>query len=230
MRSATIILVTLFCQSLWAAEKRIYTGEVFDKDNKQVFDYERFEDKIGDKILGRAVYKSLDGQEVFVEKIESVNDKLVRLDIEQKQLEQEASIIVKKGTLHFNLKKPGKKMSTSTESYKDNFIVGLEIVPYVQKHWDKLSKGDDLSIRLGVWNRQESIGFDLSKYKMENGNMVVKMSASSMFIRALVSPMYFVFDSQTKELSSYSGRLVPQIKKNGEFTEFDGTVRYKKVQ
>ena len=230
MKTSLIILATLVCHSLWAAEKLAYTGEVFDKDNKKVFDYERYESKDGDKVLGRAVYKNLDGQEVFVEKIETLKGKLVRLDIDQKQLNQEASIEVKGGTVHFNLKKPGKKMSTSTESFKDNFIVGLEIVPYVQKHWDKLVKGDDLSIRFGVWNRQESVGFDLSKDKMENGNMVVKMSASSMFIRALVSPMYFVFDSKTKELSSYSGRLVPQIKKGGEFTEFDGSVKYKKVQ
>ena len=230
MRTGTIVLVTLLCQGLWGAEKLAYTGEVFDKDNKKVFNYERFQDKQGDKILGRAVYKSLDGQEVFVEKIESINNKLVRLDIYQKQLKQEASILIKDGTVHFNLKKPGEKMSTSTESFKDNFIVGLEIVPYVQKHWDKLVKGEDLSIRFGVWSRQESVGFDLSKDKVENGNMIVKMSASSMFIRALVSPMYFVFDSQTKELSSYSGRLVPQIKKGGEFVEFDGSVRYQKIQ
>ncbi len=230
MKTGLIILATLVCQGLCAAERLAYTGEVFDQDKKKIFDYERFEDKQGDKVLGRAVYKNLDGQEVFVEKIESINGKLVRLEIDQKQLKQEASIVVKDGTVHFSLKKPGNKISTSTESYKDNFIVGLEIVPYVQKKWDKIKNGDTVPIRFGVWSRQESVGFDLSKDKMENGNMVVKMSASSMFIRALVSPMYFVFDSKTKELSSYSGRLVPQIKKDGDYKEFDGTVTYKKIQ
>lgn len=230
MKYLGIIFTIVLAQPLFAAEKLIYTGEIFDKSGKtKVFTYERYQDVQGDKVLDRAVYKNMDGEVQTEEKMESVKGELVRYDMDQKQLKQKAWIEVDDKNITFNLKKWRKRNYPISTKRKSNFIMGLQIVDFVVKHWDEFKKGKEQEISLGVWHRQEAIRFDLSNDKMENGKMVIKMNPSSMFIRAVVDPIYFTFDTKTKELVEYSGRVVPKEKRNKGYYDYDGLVRYKKV-
>lgn len=229
MKVSMFILALVCTLSAQAQEKLIFTGELFDKDNKKVANYERFQEVKGDRVLDRAVFKTLDGQVMTEEKMDTVAGKLVRYDMGQKQIKQQAWIEVKGGKVTFNLKKEGKPNYPSTIDEPENFMIGLEIVPFIQKHWDSLLKGEEKTIRLGVWHRQEAIRFDLTKVEGKAGELVIKMSPSSMFIRALVDPIFFDFDLKTKDLNSYRGRAVPKINRDGKFEDFDGKVTYKRA-
>jgi hypothetical protein len=231
------MLISLFSllfavQALANAETLIATGTVFDKDKKEkVFTYERYQDQKGDLTFDRALYKTMDGEIATEEKMERRNGKIVRYDIDQKQLKQKGWIVVEGQKVTFNLKKFKKRNYPQTEDLKDNFIMGLQIVDHVKKNWDELSSGKKKEISLGVWHRQEMITFDLDKDdRSTNKELVIKMNPSSMFIRALVDPIYFHFDRTTKELSSYVGRVTPKMKRGRSYYDYDGYVTYQMVK
>ena len=230
MRIIISILVLFVGSFSIAAEELISVGEGFDKKGeKKVFDYQRFREVKDNKTLDRAIYKDLDGNVMTEEKMEMVDGKLVRYDMDQLQLKQKAWVEVTEGEITFNLKKWRKRNYPQTIKWKDNFIVGLQIVPFIIKHWDHLSKGKEKEIKLGVWHRQEAITFDLSREKSGGKEMVIKMSPASMLIRAIVDPIYFHFDKKTKALTSYLGRTTPKEKRGKGYYDFDGLVRYKGV-
>lgn len=226
-----IILVATVCSvSVLAKEKLIFTGEVFDKTGKtKVFTYERYQSVDGDKQVDRAIFKNLSGDTLTEEKVEYNKGEFVRYDMDQKQLKQKAWIEVSAKEVTFNLKKFRKKNYPITEKRKSHFIIGLQVVPIVLKNWDRLMAKESVEVRLGVWHRQESIGFELSQEKVSDGQLVVKMNPTSMFIRAVVNPIYFHFDSKTKDLISYVGRVTPKEKRGRDYYDYDGLVKYKRV-
>jgi hypothetical protein len=230
MRAFMFFLATfLFVSFGYGAEKLMFTGEVVDKDGQKVYDYERHQETKGTQVHDRAVHKDLDGKVVTEEKMISQDGQIVRYDMDQRQLKQKAWIEVADGKVTFNLKKFRKNNYPQSYDLPANFMMGLQIVPFVQKNWEALSQGKDQKISLGVWHRQEAITFMLSKEEGAEGEMVVKMNPSSMFIRAVVDPIYFHFDTKTKELSKYRGRITPKQDRGGKLYDFDGTVTYKKM-
>lgn len=226
-----IFLILSASFSVFAAEKVISTGVVYDPSGKEkMFTYERYQDVQGDKILGRAVYKDLKGDTLVEEKIETLKGELVRYDMDQKQLKQKAWIDVKDGKATFNLKKFRKRNYPQTITKPENFIVGLQIVPFVKKNWKSISEGKEHEVKLGVWHRQEAITFDIKKDSAKNGQMVVKMQPASMFIKAVVSPIYFTFDGKTQNLISYKGRTTPKVKRGRSYHDFDALTKYRLVE
>lgn len=230
MQKLIVVMMCLIPVLGVSAEKLIYTGTVFDKEGKnKKFTYERYQDVQGDKVLDRAVFKNREGEVQTEEKVETLNGELVRYDIDQKQLKQKAWIVVNGDKAEFNLKKFRKRNYPVTHKKGKNFVSGIQIVPLVQKNWDKFLKGEDTEIRLGVWYRQEPIRFNLSQEKLTDDKMTIKMSPSSMFIRAVVDPLYFHFDRKTKDLTSYVGRVVPKTKCGRDYCDYDGLVKYQRV-
>ncbi len=229
-----ILFTTILFLSLnaIAAEELISKGIVYDKDGKEKqFTYERYQETKGDTVYDRAVYKDMDGDILTEEKTQIKNGKLVRYDMDQKQLKQEAWIDVADKKVTFNLKKFRKRNFPQTVDLPENFIVGLQIVPTIIKNWQKLENGGDVEVSLGVWYRQEAIGFKISKDKEKSNDklFVAKFNPSSMFIRAVVDPLYFNFDPKTKDLVSYRGRSTPKEKKGRSFYDFDGLTKYEKI-
>ncbi len=221
----------LFIVPLFAGEVLISTGEVFDKEGKEkMFTYERFQDVQGKKVLSRAVYKDLKGDPLTVETMETIDGKLVKYDMDQKQIKQHAWIEVADSKVTLNLKKFRKRNYPQTVKMPKNFIVGLQIVSFVQDHWDSFVKGGEQEIHLGVWHRQEAIKFDLTKENSDDKTLVVKMNPASMFIRAVVNPIYFTFDKSSKALISYRGRVTPKVSQGRSFADLDGMVKYKAVE
>ncbi len=231
MKSFLVILLVGLSPLAFAGETLVYTGEGFDKTGKtKMFDYKKFKSVDGKKVSERAIYTDLSGDILTEEKVESRDGKLVRYDMDQKQLNQKAWIEVTDKKVTFNLKKFRKKNYPITVDRPDNFIVGLEIVPTIIKNWDVFMKGKDMTVQLGVWHRQEAIGFKLSRDKSDDKNLVVKMAPTSFLIRAVVDPLYFIFDKKTKLLTSYKGRLTPKEKQGRSYGSVDGVVKYQQVK
>lgn len=227
-----MIMMSLVAVNGWGAEELISKGVVYDKEGKEKeFTYERYQEIKGDTVHDRAIYKDMDGDVLTVEKAQIKNGKIIRYDMDQKQLKQEAWIETTDDKVTFNLKKFRKKNYPQTIDRPDNFIVGLQIVPTIHENWDKLAKGDSVEVSLGVWYRQEAIEFKLShdKEKSSDKMFVVKFNPSSMFIRAVVDPLYFNFDPKTKNLLTYQGRTTPKQKRGRSFYDFDGLTKYENV-
>ncbi len=228
MRLFVFIMMTLCFSISFAAEKLTFTGEVFDLSGKEKkFTSEKYIDNDGEKQKDRTVYKDLTGQVVVEEKMETLNNKLVRYDIDQKQTNEQGWIEVKDNKVTFNHKKPKKNNYPKTSDLPENFVVSPQIVPFIRDNWDAITSNKEIVIGLGVWHRQEIIRFTLNREKADGQNVVVKMNPSSFFIRALVDPIYFTFDPVTKNLLSYKGRTAPKEKKGDSFEDFDAITHYK---
>lgn len=228
MKTVLLILTFVLTLTAGATEKLVATGEIFDKEGKvKKFNYEKYEDINGDKTVFRAVYKDLEGKILTEEKMELQKGELVRYDMDQKQLKQKAWIEASQTEVTFNLKKFRKNNYPQTIKKPKNFILGLQIVPFVKENWNYFLKKEEKEIKLGVWHRQEAITFDLSQESLGKNKLVVKMSPSSMLIRAVVNPIYFSFDLKTKRLTEYKGRTTPKEKRGSGYYDYDGITRYK---
>ena len=228
MKQILFAMIIAVAATAQASETLVSKGEVFDKEGKnKKWTYERYQKIEGNAVFDRAVYKDLEGEILTEEKMHRVDGKLVRYDMSQKQLKQEAWIELKNDKVTFNLKKYRKRNYPQTVSKPDNFVVGLMLVPTMVKNWDKFEAGKEVEIKLGVWHRQEAITFDLSKESSNDKELVVKMNPSSMFIRAVVDPIYFHFDKTTKNLTKYRGRATPKEQRGRSYYDFDGLVTYK---
>lgn len=233
MRILLVLISSLITLTTLAAEEMIATAVVYDMDGKEKkFLYERFEDIQGDKVIDRSVYKDLDGEVLVEEKMVTNKGELVRYDIEQKQLKQTAWIETSPGKVTYNLKKFRKNNYPQTEDKPDNLLLPMQITPFVKNNWDHFMAGKSKDIQLGVWHRQEHLGFELSVDKEQSNKerLVVKMAPSSFLIKAIVSPLYFYFDKSTKSLKEYKGRTAPKEKKGRSYNNFDGLTKYTSVK
>lgn len=221
-----LVLFLMAIPSL-AAEKLIVTGEGFDKEGKvKKYTYERYQSVEGDKTLDRAVFKDLEGKVLLEEKMERVNNKLTRLDVDQKQLNQQGWIVVQGEKVEFNYKKPRKNNFPQTYNVPKSFVVNMQIAAFIRDNWDKLKAGETAEIKLGVWYRQEIIGFELQKELADGKQMVVRMRPSSILIRAAVDPIYFTFDGTSKNLITFKGRATPKEKSSSSYGDFETVVNY----
>lgn len=209
-------------------DQLVMSAEIFDPTGKELqFKAEKFHKRQGELLLDRTVYKDLNGEVLVEETMTLKNDQLQRYDVEQKQLNQQAWIEVSEKDVIFNLKKPRKNNYPQTYKKPENFVVNPQIVPFIKSHWESLNNGKEERIHLGVWNRQEAIRFALIKDSSSTTEqLVIKMSPTSLIIRAAVAPIYFTFDTQTKNLKLYKGRTSPKMKSGGSFSDYDALTKY----
>ncbi len=220
----------LLAQNLWAEN---YTAQIFEmnadvqKDAPlyKVTSTETVTDGISKK---HTVYSNLDGKEAIVEDVELKGTDVVSYKVQQKQLGDEGSIIVKDKKVFFTYKKKDHEAKTSDENYVDNLAIGPSIVPYVQKYWDDIKAGKKVSIRLAVADRRETVGFDLRKDDSStDAKTIIKMKASSLVISALVDPLYFTFLPDGSHMTEMKGRIPFKKEHDGKFSDQDAYTVYK---
>jgi hypothetical protein len=118
---------------------------------------------------------------------------------------------------------PGER---AEENFDPNFMVGPTVLPYIQRHWAELMKGEELRIRYGVLDRLQSYGFELN---LDRGHpssikdtVVIRMRATSLFVRMAVDPVYLVWSRDGQILYEMSGRMMPIAKDSAGAHSVDG--------
>jgi hypothetical protein len=86
-----------------------------------------------------------------------------------------------------------------------------------------------LNVRLAVLDRLETIGFDLESVPAEANQTRIQMRASSAFIRLIVDPLYFTFETASSKLVRLEGRVPPKVRRGGAWADFDARVEYQFV-
>jgi len=197
---------------------------------KTLYQYEHFEDVDGTKTFYNNQFKDLNGDPVVKEQIVLENNALKSFSIEHKQLGESGKIEVSDGKIHFEYERNGKKEKPAEEKLTDNFVIGPTMVTYVEKHWNEIMNGDTIHMRFGVPERLETVGFKIFKDReTKEGDkdcVVLKMKASSFVIAALVDPLYFYFDKNTRKLMKLDGRTIPKMMKNGKWEDLDAVSFY----
>ena len=230
MKTNTLILLSLMTNFAMANERKTFICDVFDKKGQiKKFICEQYQKKENKKIIDRRICKDLNGKILVVEKIERKQNRLVRYDIDQKQLKQKARIELKDDKVIFNLKGNNKKTERKIIDKPENFIVGMQIVPFIIKHWKALAKGERKEIKLAVWNEQKVFSFYLSREKMDEQTMLIRMRPSNFLARLVLGSFYFTMGVKDKVVLQYKGRTNLKEKRDNSYRDYEGLVYYKSL-
>ena len=230
MKTASFLLVSLLMVSIasWAD----YKADVFEQGSGKSKKLYTFEHKSTPTEGGEstvAVFKDLEGNVVFEEKVTLNGADLVKSEISQNQIKQSALVEVKDGKVFFSKTVDG-KTKTSDEKLGKTFVMSGNFQKFIQKNWADLSAGKTVDFRYGVWDRQETVGFGLTKTGEEDIGgqkaVVLRMKPSSFIIAALVKPVIFKYAADGSRLLEMNGRVAPKKKAGDSFKDLDAEVVY----
>lgn len=228
-----LMLVTTVLSTAGAAMTPYFTAKIYDlKDHsKLMFNYKSEIEVAGDVKTQINTVTDLNGDVLVVEttKMKAADGALISFEQDQKQLATLGRVEIRDKKAFFTFTKDG-KAKNDDEAAEGNFVVTSTLLPYIHAHWEELMKGEIVKIRLGVLDRQESVGFQFKKEGEkkvgDTAAVVLKMKASSLIISAVVNPLFFTFDSSTKKLLEVEGRTSVKVKVDGKFKDFDGYTVY----
>jgi hypothetical protein len=209
-----------------------YGAEVFDMGRKnKVADFKVEGTDAAGEI--KITAKFTEAGQVLVEErvtLKSENGQVVKVEIDQNQMGAKAVIEFDGKTAKFSKTEDG-KTKTSDENVKGDFVVTANFQRYVNSKWKDLQAGKTVAFRFGVWDRMETVGFQVTKLKDEDVNgvksTVLKMKPSSFIIAALVNPIEFRFNEDGSRLLEMKGRIQVKAKDGAKLKDQDGEVVYK---
>ena len=211
-----------------------FKGTLFEKGSqrKNILFYFKHEDESQKGTLKKITNTFTDAQgNKAVSELATFDElgNIKTMTIEQFQTSEQGSLEVKEGKLLFQWTKEG-KTKTAEEKLTSNLVVGPSTVPYLLKNWSTIEKGDTVEVRFAALDRRETVGFSFFKTeeKKVNGRdvVVVKMKATSFIIAAIVDPLYFTFDKETKKLVELVGRTLPKRKVGNSWKDLDVEITY----
>lgn len=209
--------------------ERIYEGLVYSLDTTRrepMFRYDRRVRVERGSLVSTHITKNPEGTVVVTQTAHHDSAyRLTRANMIQRQSGLSGSVEVKDGELSFILIDNG-RVTTATEKLTDPVIAGPTTFGFIVTHWDTLLAGASLPVRFAVLERNESIGFILDRVPGNAGGVTVRMRPSSAIIRLAVKPTYFTFDSTSRKVLGYDGRVPPLEEVNGKLKTLDARVRY----
>ncbi len=231
--------VSVFCgvvacgQVSWGLN---YSSEIFEMKSdfqKKLFELEvKSVTGTDDIVTATGVFKDTSGQVVIQDVAKYKDAELIESQIEQKQTGEKGLIQVKADEIHFSYTSAEGKQKTNTEKIKKGMkvLAPANFIVFIQKYWTELHKEKTIPLRLAIWDRQETVGFDLileGPEKKSGKDLVkIKLKTSSFIISALVDPLHMWFSADGKQLVEMRGRVAPKIKSGTKWKTLDADVKY----
>lgn len=238
--SLAFAAVTLLVSLGTRAGEMTFTAKTYDsKSNKQTLLFTQkneVEDK-GDLRVYTSTYLDASGATLAVEAAEfskagtkaGAGEVLRAYRISDKQQGIDSSLEVIDGEARFQHISEG-KTKTGMEKIGSDFVVGPSLVPLIKANWEGLMNGGKVKIRFAVIDRQETVGFELSKAgegTIDGQKTVdIKMKPSSFLIAALVDPLHFHMSADGQKLVEYVGRVLVKRKEGSKWKDLDAVTVY----
>lgn len=102
-------------------------------------------------------------------------------------------------------------------------VVGPTLFGFVLQHFDALLAGDAIAIRFAAVERARTYGFTLRSIASDDDLTKIELRADSWLVRTSIAPMTITFDTATRRVVRYEGR-VPPLRDDGR--PFDARVEY----
>ena len=211
-----------------SAGDRIYEGRVYALDGRPdpLFRYERRVRHAGVAVTSTHITHDTTGAVVVVQSaVHSPAYEVQRADMIHRQTGSSASLDVANGEATYTLH-DGVRETTSRERVVDPVVAGPTMFGYILAHWDELTRGASLRIRFAVLERGESLGFVLDQVEAPEGRTIIRMKPTSMLVRLAVAPTYFQFDSASRQILEYTGRVPPLERIEQRLATLDARVTY----
>lgn len=221
--------ITAAQQSPASSGDQVYEGQVYALDGRPalLFRYERRVHTVGrDLVSTHLTYDPTGAVVVIQSAVHTPRYELVRADLIHGQSGASGSVEVSGQQVTFRLNEGG-RVSTAHENLTDPVVSGPTMFGYILAHWDELMSGASLPIRFAVLERSETIGFALDKVESASpGRTVIRMKPSNVLVRIAVAPTYFEFDTATRRILEYTGRVPPLETVNDRLRTLDARVAY----
>ena len=150
---------------------------------------------------------------------------LTRVDLIHGQTGVSGSVEVTGNQLTFTLVEDGKS-SVTTEQVSAPVVSGPTMFGYIVTHWNELMRGESLPIRFVIIERKETIGFKLARVDAPVGRTAIRMTPSNWLMKLAVPSTSFEFDTATRKVLEYTGRVPPMEVVNGALKTLDARVTY----
>jgi len=212
--------------------EQIYEGRVYALDGRPapLYRYERRIYRHADTVVSTHLTYDPAGHVVVMQSAgHTPQYEVHRADMVHAQSGVAAALTVAAGRAVFTLDDHG-NVSTATEAVSDPIVTGPTMFGYILAHWDRLVAGDALRIRFAVLERTETIGFVLDRVQSKSpGRTTIRMKASNPLVRLAIAPTYFEFDTPTRRILEYTGRVPPFEVANHRLQTLDARVAYRFV-
>lgn len=209
-----------------------YSGTLYEQGSKKekvLYTLESKSTVADTKETIHNVYKDTEGNVVIDQTVVLDGGKVVTDTLTQNQTNQKGLIEVKDGKIFFTKESDGKS-TTKEEKLKDTFVVAATFQKFVRDNWEAVAGGKEIEFRYGVWDRQETVGFEIFKVGTEKVGeldaVVLKMKPSSFIISALVKPIIFKFAADGSRLLEMNGRAAPKRKDGNSWKDLDAEIVY----
>ena|GEM_PF-902844 len=193
-----------------------YTGTVVPHGaTSPSFCYERrvSEDARGARVSTHVTMAASDprGDALVVQQATHDGDyRLQRYDEVHGQLGLRATVLVREdGTVHYAVTR-GAEPTTSVEPAGAPVVVGPTLFGFVRSRLEALRTGEAIAVRFIVADRARSYPFSLRWIGVRGDTETVEMRADQWFVRLAVASMRITFDTRTREVRTYAGRIPPR--------------------
>ena len=193
---------------------RIYTGSVFGPEDEPMFRYTRDSEVDGESWTSTHTSHSVaDGQRVVAQAAEhDASYALNRYVEDHRQLGIRTEVVAKgPDTLVYTSHERG-RVRHRNERLRAPAVTGPTLFGFVVTHWDQLRAGDEMPVQFVVAERRRSYAFTLKMAETADEHSVVTMRASSPLLRLSIPPLRMTFDSDTRAIIRYEGRIPPRWK------------------
>lgn len=118
------------------------------------------------------------------------------------------------------------KVRTATEAVTSPVVSGPTLHGFVHHHWDALAAGKVMPVRLISLQALQTYGFDIALEGVAAGTTVFRITPSNFLVRLAIDPLRVVFDSASRQVVRYEGRVPPMRWVDDRWVDLDARVEY----
>ena len=181
-------------------------------------------------LLISGLYETLQGREIIRQDAWVRAGQLTKYVEEQRQLGEWGVMEARDGRLRFEWSSGGTKAETGSEALPPNLVVGATSIDYLAERWRDLLAGKDIPVRLGVLERQETVGFEFAlmhEGKLDGKDVVyVAFKPTSFFVSMVVKPIVMIFEKADARLLELRGRVGIKKRSGSGWKDLDTEMVY----
>jgi hypothetical protein len=208
----------------------VYRGTVHAADAPEpAFVYERRVGRDGDEAISSHVTMRPGGEVVVLQRARHAPDYSLRsFEAIQRQTGVRGSVRIEGDRVELSLR-VGSREVVRSERLGAPLVVGPTLFGVILRHWDALRGGERIRIRFADVDRSRTYAFTLRCVATDSGHTRIEMRADNLFVRATIRPMTVTFDTATRRVVRYEGRVPPLRETARGLRPFDARVEYHNV-
>jgi hypothetical protein len=214
---------------------QIYQGAVFATHTPSatpLFSYERRVGVMGSGLSSAHITHDADGRLIIAEEAQFTTDYAVqRFDATNLQQGYSGTVLLSQGGRHLEYRLNHKgKLTTATEDVNDPVVTGPTLHGFVLQHWDPLTSGKTVKVRMIVLAEKTTYGFDIRRVapadEPDPALATFSITLSHWLVRQAIAPLKVSFNARTRSPVRYEGRVPPMQAEGGKLKNLDARVDY----